>query len=374
MARATFRSTGALGERGRPDRDRKRRGRRGRLHAGRASLAASTRLTRFRLRTASALVFAVASTVIIATSFPAGIARPASDAAAAALRDGTDLSERLVAGPVVVIGRVTKVAAKVQIEVEQVLRGEVPGPRLRIAFREANLQRDFGEPRFAAVEGERAVFVLEPWLDSAGDQPAADLFQPAIGYRSRIPIPAEGSEALLEALREILAIQDDVDFDESRRRMLDWLSGRNPWLIDVALAQAARYALADRSWVPALLEHVDDASAGRRRLVVEAIGHGFERHRFRRRRPGGRSPDAGLGRDETVRRLRETLVRMARTDPDPEVRRKAVHFLPDAGLPEVRTLLLAISRDDPSLEVRYEAASALRRLAEDDRRLPGAGR
>ncbi|GAB4372375.1 MAG: hypothetical protein Kow0062_08670 [Acidobacteriota bacterium] len=272
------------------------------------------------------------------------------------------------------LARVTRAAVKVELEVLRVLRGENLPTRLRVAFRGANLQRPVDEPGFSAIEGETAVFVLEPWVDSRGEQPAPDLFQPAIGYRSRIPIPEEGAEALLEAIEEILAIQDGADFDESRRRMLRWLSGENRWLIDVALAQAALYALADRNWTRALLDHADDASPVRRRLVAEAIGRGFERRRFAARRdPAGGRTRPARARDESVEALRETLVRLARTDEDAGVRRTAVRYLPRAGVRGVRELLAAIARDDPSLEVRYEAAAALRSLA-DGRNGPGARR
>ena len=311
-----------------------------------------------RIASGAVALLVAASFVLPVSAGPARTAR----AGQAVPRDGMDLSERLVAGPVVIIGRVTKAGVKFEVEVESVLRGEGVGPHLRIAFRGANLQRPIDEPPFTALEGERAIFVLEPWVDSSGDQPSPDLWQPAIGYRSRIPIPEEGGEALVEAVREIIAAQDDPDFDATRRRMLGWLSKRNPWLIDAALDQAARFALVDRTWIPALVAHALDTAPVRRRLVAEAIGRGFERHRFRPRksRPGD-LPASDAAEDEAVAALRDTLVRLARSDPDPAVRRTAVRFLPVAGVPEAVRLLRAIARDDPSLEVRYEAAAALRR-------------
>jgi hypothetical protein len=59
--------------------------------------------------------------------------------------------------------------------------------------------------RFEARDGETAIFVLTPWVDSRGRQPRPDLYMPAGFAGARIPLPLEGGEALLAAVREAWA-------------------------------------------------------------------------------------------------------------------------------------------------------------------------
>ncbi|RMG43265.1 MAG: hypothetical protein D6718_12530 [Acidobacteria bacterium] len=290
----------------------------------------------------------------------AGIARERPDPARP--RDGADLLQRIAAGETVVLARVERRGAKARLAVEEVLRGTGVGETIRIAFRGDNLARPPGTPPFDPVEGEEAFWVLERYTDSAGDPVADDLFRPAAGYASRIPIPAEGARALDEAVREIVRYQDRPDRGAAEAQLVAWLSGTNPWLIDAALREASRFGLADEAWIPGLLAHARDASPERRRWALRAIGLALERGRLEPRRTLRPRPDEIESAGELVRACRELIVRLARTDESAEVRAEAVRLLPRAGVPEARRILEAIADEDPAQEVRYEAAAGLYRL------------
>ena len=285
----------------------------------------------------------------------AGAARVRGEAAR--VHEGFDLNQRVSQGETIVLARVLKVPGKAHVEVIERLRGPADLPaELRIAYRGANRMRPSGSPPFEVAEGEVAFFVLEPWLDSRGERPALDLYQPAIGYRSHIPLPEEGRQALLEAVRALVAYQDDVDRLRAEGRLVGWLAGSNPYLVDIALDQAARFGLADARWIPGLLERSRDADPRRRRLAAEAMGLSLLR---------GRLHDPKHHRDEgegsvLAAECEQALVRLARSDPRAEVRLMAVRKLAESGL-AVDTVLAAIAREDRDQSVRLEAATAVHR-------------
>lgn len=266
----------------------------------------------------------------------------------------------------VIHARVVRVSVKATLEVVDVLRGDDVPKTIRLAFRGANLERPLDTPPFDPIEGEEAIFVLRPWVDSEDEQPAPDLFMPAEGFGSRVPLPIEGRDALLQAVLAIVAFQDRPDHEESLKELLSWARGRNPLLVDVALDQAARFAYADREWVPTLLSHARDVAPSRRVAVAEALGVSLARGRFD---PEPRlEPTPGVETDEPLQEARETLIRLARTDPSVAVRRAAVRWLGRSSVPDIKDILEAIGADDPSQEVRFDAAAALMRLADRERR------
>ncbi|MDQ7006267.1 MAG: hypothetical protein Q9Q40_03470 [Acidobacteriota bacterium] len=267
-------------------------------------------------------------------------------------------------GETIVLARVLKVPGKAWLEVIERLRGPEDLPaELRVAFRGANRMREPGTPAFEVHEGEQAFFILEPWLDSHGERPALDLYRPAFGYRSRIPLPAEGRQALLEAVRALVRYQDDADRVAAEGRLVHWLEGSNPLLVDIALEQAARFGLADHRWVPGLLRRSRDADPRRRELAATAMGLSLLRGRLHRP-----AHHRGAGGDSALAaQCHQALVRLARSDPRPEVRRTAVRQLVDSVF-DVDAVLAAIAREDEDQAVRLEAATAIHR-----RRSKGGG-
>lgn len=293
----------------------------------------------------------MAAVLAVLTLLPAPVEARQGEGDASAPRDGAELLKRLAAGPAVARARVVRVETKAALEVIESLRGGALPSVVRLAYRGNNLLRQPGSAPFEPVEGETAVFVLTPWVDSRGRQPKVDLYMPAGFAGARIPIPLEGGEALLEAVREIVAYQDEVDIPQATR-VLGWVSGRNPWLIDAGLEVASELVLADADWVPALLERTRDANPTRRLRALRALSGAMKR---------GRISDRGRGMeiDERADASRQTVIRLARTDPEFEVRAEAVRALATAGVPGAREILASIAKDDPSQDVRYEAAAAL---------------
>ncbi|UCF67716.1 MAG: HEAT repeat domain-containing protein [Acidobacteriota bacterium] len=283
------------------------------------------------------------------------------ESASALPSDGADLARRLVQGPIVVLARVEDSGLRPRLGIEEVLRGPALPETVKLAYRGANLTRPVGTPAFEIEDGERAVFVLGPWVDSRGRE-AENLYRPEGGYQARVRLPKEGGEALLDAARRIIEFQDSPDRGLAEARLVDWLEGSNPWLIDAALAQAAEYALAGPEWIPALLARARDAAPRRRVWVIRAFAHALERGRLteeRRARLGAPRIEPQERENEHVRACQETLVRLARTDADAVVRSEAVQAIARVGVPEADALLEAIARDDADQNVRYEAAAAL---------------
>ncbi len=291
---------------------------------------------------------------------PLSLARPADQLDPATVMDGLDLHQRLGRGAVVVIATVDAIKGKAYLRVEEVLRGDEASlpKRMAVAYRGVNRGRKVGEDPFDTKVGERAVFILEAWTDSWGESRNVELFRPEGLAKARIPLPREGAEALLEAVRRI------VDYDDSPRRALaearlvEWLSGENRWLIDVALSDAARYSLATADWIPGLLKRSRDVSSARRLLALQAMGEAFSRGRL-----GG--PDNvhqegdGGGMAQSVR---DALIQHARADEAFEVRRICVEYLPALGVADLAALLGSIAQDDPHQDVRFAASVALAEL------------
>jgi hypothetical protein len=285
--------------------------------------------------------------------FPAAIADP-EEAAEARVRDGADLSQRLSAGPVVVRARVIEDFGKATLEVEHVYRspGELP-EKIRLAYRGDNIARRPGDTAFEPVAGETAVFVLERWTDYYGELGDADLYRPAEDYRSRIPLPEEGRQALLQAVDELVRYEDSDRRAQSEAELRRWLDGRNPWLIDAALSHVALYGPPGPRWTRGLVEYVQASNPQRRKLAVRALGLGLSR---------GRLAGEETGNRELCRRA---LVQAARTDDDPDVRRAAVRALGRSGLQGLKPLLEVIAERDENQEVRYEAETLLLRAREE---------
>lgn len=280
-------------------------------------------------------------------------------------RDGAELGTRLAEGPYVVLATAIRVGAKERFRIDRFFRGDGLGPVVRIDARQANATRPVDAPPFEARRGESAIFVLEPARDYRDDLRGADILQPANGFRSKIPVPAEGAPALLDAVERLVEYQDSENRGLVEARLVEWLEGRNPWLVDFAVDQAARFGLAGARWIPGLLALTRAADPWHRMRAVEALGAALERDRMRRsRRLRRQSPLAAEEADEALRTSREAIIRLARTDDDVRVRIAAVRAVPRSGHGEARRVLRAISREDADQEVRYEAAAGLQRLRE----------
>ncbi len=242
------------------------------------------------------------------------------------------------------------------LRILETLRGSNIGTNIKIAFRGVNLERDAGVAAFDPRIGETAVFVLGPALDSRGEPDGSGLFSPRGGFRSRIPLPLEGRDALLDAVRGIIKLQDLSDQSVVDRSVTDWLQGDNPWLLDVALDFAARFGLDDETAVRALLTRTRDSAPQRRRRAIQALAQWLIRDSLA-------TESASASLQELQGTVRETIIRLARIDTEVEVRRVAVQQLVSLSPEGVLDLLRAIAKEDPAQEVRYEAAAGVQRLS-----------
>jgi hypothetical protein len=258
---------------------------------------------------------------------------------------------------VVVLARVVETFGKATLGLERVYRApvELPDP-IRLAYHGDNVARKPGEPPFQPLEGEMAVFVIERWTDYYGELGDPDVFRPAEDYRSRIPLPAEGREALLQAVEQLVRFEDSDDRARSEAELRGWLDGRNPWLIDAALTHAALYGPPDEGWTRGLIEHVQANDPNRRELAVRALGLGLARGRL-----GDSAEPGGASASDDRELCRRALVQAARTDPDPGVRRIAVRSLGRSGLSGLVPVLEVIAERDEDQNVRYEAETLLLR-------------
>jgi hypothetical protein len=283
----------------------------------------------------------------------------------AALVDGAELGERLAAGPTVVLGQVVKQGARERVAIERVYRGSGVEAMIKVDDRQVNSLRQVNAPPFRIELGERAVLVLEPAVDTR-DRPLGDqIYQPAIGYRSKVPIPPEGGQAVLDAVREIVFFQDRPDRGVAEAELVDWLTGRNPWLVDYAVSHAARFEAAGPDWIPGLVGLTRSANPWHRARAVTALGGALARGRLESRSSDLRlNPLASEETNELLRISREAIVRLARTDPESSVRIAAIRRIPACGHEQADEILEAIGREDPDQAVRYEAAAAERILRE----------
>lgn len=265
--------------------------------------------------------------------------------------DGVDLGQRLLAGEVVVLANVIEVGLRCRLEVVEAFRGKPPTDPVEVAFRGMNLERNSGAPPFAPVPGEQAVFVLGPALDSRGSPDRTARLQPRGHYKARIPLPAEGTEALLSALREIVAFQDEPNQSTRDGRISEWIGASNPWLIDFALDQAARFGIEGERSVSGLIRRSVDASSIRRGLALAALGRWLTIHK-----------DLADIESQLLSQAEERLVQLARADEVAAVRSAAVRALVALGDSRFDLLLRSVSREDPDQAVRYEAAAGLSSL------------
>lgn len=272
------------------------------------------------------------------------------------VRDGVELAARLLAGELIVIADVVDVDLRCQLRVQETLRGTAPDP-LRVAFRGANLERRAGDPAFEPRIGERAVFVLGPTLDSRGEPDHSGLLAPRGGARARLPIPAEGETAFLDAVRGIVRLQDLPDQAEIDRQVVQWLAGPNPWLIDAGLDFAARFPIDAEGAIERLLDRTNDTTPNRRRRAALAVSQWLQ----------VRAPASPLDSAESESREAgvQALIRLARTDTAPAVRVAAVEQLVRLAPPGGLALLRAIASEDRSQDVRYAAAAGVLELQQD---------
>ena len=246
-----------------------------------------------------------------------------------------------------------------QVRVVEVFRGRAtPRDRLQIAFREFNL--DLGkEDRIVFEAGATDVLFLVPELNGEGKRKGSDRYTLLRGRFGKFPLPREGEEIYLEALRGFVKLVSIKDHRELFRRLKDLVESPNPILVNAALKEVLKLDIMDRELVPAVMVYYRDPAPARRVAALRLMERLFARSRDREKDP-----------DFHESALPPITV-LARNDPDETVRVAAVDALGAWGGAAVAETLGEIARQDSAQAVRYKAQVIL--LRESGKSRPRTG-
>ncbi len=258
--------------------------------------------------------------------------------------DFPTLYELTARSPLVVTAKVLSGQVKLaQVQVLEVFRGEGrEGQRLQIAFRDLNLDLNKRD-RVVFADGETEILFLEPEVNLEGVRKGEDRYTLYRGRFGKVPLPREGDEIYLEALRVFASMASQKDHRKLYSQILGLLGSPNPILADAGLKETLRLDLMDRKLLPVVLSYLQDPAPARRSQALKLV-ESF----FRSRKPG-EDPD-----EDSSDALSRVLA-MARNDPIEAVRVAAVQTLGSWSGEEVRPTLEAVADQDPAQAVRFEA-------------------
>lgn len=239
------------------------------------------------------------------------------------------------------------------VDVLETLKGSSPAPRLRISFRDFNLQRRPGMGPITFPNHQEEILFLARMIHSARrKEKDLDLFELQGGSDGRISLPAEGSGQLLDAVRQLvsLAERDPISQIEGLSRMLD---GTNVILTESALDEIDRLRAATPLYHGRLMRLLASPSPGLRLRSLRLIGT-----TFRMLEGSVADPIA----DHQGSAVLAAVLERARNDPEEAVRAAAVTAVADwPTWSDVEAEIRSIATRDPAQLVRYEAERALYR-------------
>ena len=281
-------------------------------------------------------------------SVPAAFAQSVSGLAKG--EDLPSLYELTAHSSLVVTAQVVSGQVKLaQVEVVEVFRGEgKAGQKLQIAFRELNLDLD-KKDRVTFVDGETEILFLEPEVKWDGVRKGEDRYILYRGRFGKVPLPREGDEIYLEALRVFASMAAQKDIRKLYTQIRGLLGSPNPILADTGLKESLRLDLMDPSLLPVVLSYLQDIAPGRRTQALKLLEGYFGKL------PAGEEPG-----DDANDALSRVLV-LARNDPSEAVRVAAVQTLGSWRGDEVRSTLEAVANQDPAQAVRFGAKVILLR-------------
>jgi len=266
---------------------------------------------------------------------------------AAARGQAPTFYEKLAFGRIVVAGTCLEQGRRALVQVDEVFKGQLPSQRISIAYRGQNWDRSPGQPKIEFHLGERSILMLEAESTEHGSTPEEARFVLAGGCDGKVDLPAEGSEALLEAARRIVQIQSQSDQNEIWEGQRHLLQEKNPLLVEAGFQEVLKFRLGNPAMVPLLTRYLADPHDSFRLASLRVFAQILERSRQR----GDELPGA--------ERLRLDILSVARGDTSAEVRAQAVRTLKVSGRPDLREVMAQMAGSDPSQIVRYEAQLAL---------------
>lgn len=252
----------------------------------------------------------------------------------------------------VVRGRVRRGDLRLaEVEVEEVLKGLYDRPTLLVVFRLDNFTRKAWEEKVVFHNGEPVLLFLNPFEKESGERPHPDRFTLVRGVQGKVDLPAEGAEAILEAVRRFILVQAQADIEQTAQDLRAFLSDPNPLVVEAGLQQVYRLRLGEPGTVRALLPLLGHPVPDFRRGALRVLEQIFED------RPHWGEP---LGQEDHAVAL---VLARAREDEDVEVRAEAVRTLEARGRRDVLAALEQIARDDPTQRVRFQAELAAYELS-----------
>ena len=249
-----------------------------------------------------------------------------------------------VAPEVAVVDVIQQEGKFVRGTVLESIRGALrPGDPVWLDQRIANRERNDSQPMLRLHTRPGAYVALMETVPRPGKHPAHRLVR---GVESVREFPKEGGSALVSALREFAALQDETDFSLTWIRFADLLdNSRNPIILEGVLGQFAKFRLGDPELVGTLEPLLDHPRATVRRGAATVVGIVAERNW---------ETDA-----ETIAEVQPLLMALARRDRVVSVRVAATRSLLAMPGDAARIVLEEIAREDPEQAVRYEAERVL---------------
>lgn len=262
----------------------------------------------------------------------------------------------------VVRGRVRRGDLRLaDVAVEEVLKGNYDRSELSVVFRLDNFTRKLWEDKVVFRSDEPVLLFLKPFEKESGGQPHAERFTLVRGTQGKVELPAEGAEAILEAVRRFIRVQAQTDIAQTGQDLRAFLSARNPLVVEAGLQQVHRLRLAEPRTVRALLPLTEHPVPDFRRGALRILAQVFEDQ--------NRAGEVLAEEDHMV----ALVLSRAREDEDVEVRAEAVRTLEARGKRDVLAALEKIAREDPTQQVRFQAELAAYELTRSRPRADSSG-
>ncbi|MEE9230864.1 MAG: HEAT repeat domain-containing protein [Acidobacteriota bacterium] len=257
------------------------------------------------------------------------------------------LFEKPAMSTLVVRGKVIRGDLRLaEIEIEEVLKGFYDEPRLWIVFRLDNFTRRIWEEKVEFSNGERVLLFMKPFEDIRGENPRPDRFSLVYGHQGKVTLPPEGANALLEATRRFVHVQEQADIEKMYEDLQSFLSDPNPLVLEAGLQQMVRLRLGRPEQIRAVLPILDHAVPDFRRGALMLLAQMYE------------DRDLWQAQLNNEDHLLTHLLTRAREDEDTAVRKEAVRTLEARGKTDILPALEQIAGTDPKQSVRFQAQLA----------------
>jgi len=271
------------------------------------------------------------------------------------------LYQKTARAPLVVKARaLSDSTRRPQMEVLEIFKGSYPAKTLTIAPHfEDNTRPMPWLKREVFRRGEESILFLSPYLDEFGRDEGPDTFELLNADQGKVGIPAEGGDALVEALRRFVSIQSWGQHDKQGEALRGMLRQQNPHLLEAGLTECRKFHLAEPEDAETLVGLIAHPRPEFRATALELLGQIVKRAQEK----GSPAPAPTLAGGSVF----ERIAAAGRLDAHPMVRRQAIGALEAFADTPALLVIEAIGRSDASQDVRYEAQVAAYRLRERTR-------